>query len=227
MKKVLVTGGNKGIGKACCQMLLEKYPDVHVLLGSRDASRGSQAVQDIEKVVGQDKCQGRLDMVLVDTSSDESVATAAASVQGPLYGIINNAGIISGDLSQIVNVNYLGPRRVTDAFLSKVQRPGGRIVNVCSASGPMFVAACADKALVQKLSEPWTVQGGIAELDGIAKEPEKYAGDGASYGHYGFSKALLTAYTWILAKEQPDLIINSVTPGYVYFGHILFLRAKE
>ena len=44
MKKILVTGGNKGIGFGVCQTLLESYPDVYILLGARDATRGQAAV---------------------------------------------------------------------------------------------------------------------------------------------------------------------------------------
>ena len=47
MKKVLVTGGNKGIGLAVCRQLLAAHPDVYVLLGSRDKSRGALAVKQL------------------------------------------------------------------------------------------------------------------------------------------------------------------------------------
>ena len=40
VKRVLVTGGNKGIGKAICARLLADHPDVYVILGSRNAERG-------------------------------------------------------------------------------------------------------------------------------------------------------------------------------------------
>jgi carbonyl reductase 1 len=109
------------------------------------------------------------------------------------------------------NVNYHGPRRVNDAFRSMMQTPRGRIVNIASASGPIFVSGCPDAVLCQKLSQPWTIKGGIRELDNIANDP-KHGGGGDAYG---FSKALVNAYTWLLAKEEPELIINAVTPGYI------------
>lgn len=210
MKKVLVTGGNKGIGKAICQMLLEEYPAVHVVMGSRDINRGNQAAEDILSVIG-DAAKGRLTVVALDVTSEESVNKAAEKVDN-LYGIINNAGIMKRDnVKESNNTNYFGPRRVNDAFLPKLDEIGGRIVNIASASGPMFVSKCSDKDLVKKLSEPWTIDGGIAELDKIAKDESNCKGGDA----YGFSKALVNAYTWLLAKEHPDLVINSVTPGYI------------
>jgi carbonyl reductase 1 len=209
MKTVLVTGGNKGIGKAVCQLLLEKHPDVHVVLGSRDVVRGEEAVDDLKSTLGQ-ACEGRLSMVQLDTSSDESVSQAAQQIAAQhktLYGIVNNAGILGGP--EAINVNYFGPRRVNDAFSKMLQRPGGRIVNVASASGPMFVSGVRDKTLRTQLSQPWTITGGLAELDEMATH---WNGSGDTYGP---SKALLNAYTLIHAKSEPDLIINSVTPGFI------------
>ena len=207
MKRVLVSGANKGIGKAICQLLLEKHPDVHVILGSRDAKRGEQAVQDLQTAVP--GCEGRLEMVLLDTSSDDSVKQAAEKVGGQLYGIVNNAGIGFGRaVEDNVSVNYFGPRRVNSEFGKLLQRPGGRIVNVASASGPYFVVGCSDATLRAKLTKPLTI-GSVDELDKIAKSCA-----GISDG-YGYSKALLNAYTVLHASEEPDLIINSCSPGFI------------
>lgn len=48
---MLVSGANKVIGKAICQLLLswKITPDIHFLLKSRDAKRGEQAVQDTSR----------------------------------------------------------------------------------------------------------------------------------------------------------------------------------
>jgi len=214
-KCVLVTGGNKGIGKAICEKLLQEYADVTVLLASRNVQRGQEAVADLTKTVGESKCQGRLHVIPLDTGSDASVqeaVTATQQITSSLYGIINNAGIMTrGDVQESNNVNYFGPRRVNDAFGSMLQRPGGRIVNIASASGPIFISSCSDAALCKKLSQPWTIDGGMSELDALAKDTKNCGGGDA----YGFSKALVSAYTWILAKENPELIVNAVTPGYI------------
>jgi NAD(P)-dependent dehydrogenase (short-subunit alcohol dehydrogenase family) len=94
MRRVLVTGANKGIGKAICERLLTEWKDTHVLLASRDLQRGEEAIQDLIVSVGQD-CQDRLELIHLDTSSDESVAAAAEKLagEGKLYGIVNNAGV--------------------------------------------------------------------------------------------------------------------------------------
>jgi NAD(P)-dependent dehydrogenase (short-subunit alcohol dehydrogenase family) len=67
--------------------------------------------------------------------------------------------------------------------------------------------------LYQKLARPWTITGGIPELDEIAKD-NKHMLQGDSYGG---SKALVNALTVLQAKldSNKDIIINSVTPGWI------------
>lgn len=209
-KRILVTGGNKGIGKAICERLLKEYPDTFVFLGSRDTKRGEQAVSDIVKTLG-DGVKARIATLQIDTSSDDSVKAAASSIasQEPLYGIINNAGVGWGySFEDTVNTNYFGPRRVNEAFKPLLKRPGARIVNVASASGPNFLEACSDAELKEKLSKPWTIKGGLAELDSIAKTMQ-------SDNAYGASKALLNAYTVMEGKVEKDIVVNSCTPGFI------------
>ena len=47
LKYILVTGGNKGIGKAICEKILKNYSDTYVYLCSRDLTRGNDAVASI------------------------------------------------------------------------------------------------------------------------------------------------------------------------------------
>jgi carbonyl reductase 1 len=94
-----------------------------------------------------------------------------------------------------------------------LKRPGGRIVNVGSAAGSNYVQPLPDSNSVKdKLTKPWLIMGGIAEVDDMARSfgstiPPKEA--------YGASKALLHSYTAIHAKLETDLLINAVTPGFI------------
>ena len=210
MQRILVTGGNKGIGKAICQKLLEEHANVHIVLGSRDKARGEHAIADLIANVGKD-CADRLELVELDTACDASVQRAAEQVAlgGSLYGIVNNAGIGVGfDVQEVMNVNYFGVRRVNDAFGNLIERPGGRIVNVGSAAGPSFVESLEEGDLKEKLTKPWIIEGGIAELDEIARNIKTKDG-------YFSSKALLNAYTVLHAKSEKYLIINSCSPGWI------------
>lgn len=217
-----MTGANKGIGKATCQLLLEKHPDVHVLLGSRDMGRGEQAVSDLKSAVP--GCEDRLELVQIDTSNDESVSKAAESVGAPLYGIINNAGIgFEHSLKDIVNVNYFGSRRVTTAFSKYLQKPGGRIVHIASAGGPRFIEGCTNPELRDHLSKPLTI-GSIESLDKIA---EANMNNEDITNGYQFSKALVNAYNVLHAADEPDLIINACTPGWIATDMTVGMGAKN
>ena len=59
---------------------------------------------------------------------------------------MNNAGVGFGrSIKETVTVNTLGPKRINDEFMQLLNKEGGRIVNIASASGPNFVAKLADE----------------------------------------------------------------------------------
>ena len=102
--------------------------------------------------------------------------------------------------------------------------PEGRIVNVSSASGPMFVARC-DEARAALLTKPDVTWSEVEALMRECLRIEEEGGDLAAAGlatsstgsgqAYGLSKACLNAYTIALARENPDLTVNACTPGYI------------
>lgn len=191
-----------------------------VLLGSRDEGRGKAAVQqladdpDYEEAVK----QGRLELFLIDTADPKSVNDAANRVtDNSLFGLVNNAGVAWVEPEETLKVNYWGVQHVCDAFLSKIIRPDGRIVMTSSAAGPMYVSKLSDSDPVkEKLSKPWTLHG-VDELDMIAKNTKvEDSGDGPpNRAMYGFSKALLNCYTYLLSRKNPDLHVNAMTPGFI------------
>ena len=52
MKKIIVTGANKGVGFGIVKKLLEDFDDTYVLLGSRNVLRGNKAIEQLEKELG-------------------------------------------------------------------------------------------------------------------------------------------------------------------------------
>ena len=139
MARILVTGGNAGIGFALCSQLAEK--GCHVYLCSRSIEKGKAAVQQIMEKLGP---TAKIELVQCDTSSNDSVAAAAGCVKESLGGetlfaIVNNAGCglnQAGDVSvdNVINTNLYGPKRVCEAFIPLLQPAGARIVNVGSGS---------------------------------------------------------------------------------------------
>ena len=215
VRRVLVTGANKGIGLQICKTIVRTVPDAHVLLASRAVSRGEKAVKDV--IASEPTAEGRVELVELDVSSDASVAAAAAAVAEkypgeptPLYGICNNAGIGFGrSIKETLDTNFYGAVRVCDAFLPLLDPSAGRICNIASASAPNFVRGqdAPTKELLTSRSTTWdeleaylSKQVGMTDYEGIV---------------YGLSKAALNQYTMQLAAAHPNLKINSCSPGYI------------
>jgi NAD(P)-dependent dehydrogenase (short-subunit alcohol dehydrogenase family) len=204
MRRILVTGANKGIGLAIAKAILEEHEGTFLYLGSRDRARGEAAAKDLGHA-------DRVKVVEIDVASDASVTSAAQQVDGPLYGIVNNAGVGHGssNLEQMLQTNALGVRRVCETFLSKLE-PKGRIVNVTSASGPSYVSETSgdEKKLLLDPKGTWEALAAYVE--------ESISTSRASGGAaYGLSKAVANAYTVLLAREHPELRINACTPGFI------------
>ena len=222
MKRILVTGANKGIGLATVENLLQNHPDTFLILGSRDEKRGDEAVGFLTST--EPKWSDRLMMLAIDVSSDESVTLAAETVASsfeteakPLYGIINNAGIGSSSigLEPTLQVNTLGIHRVCEAFIPLLEA-SGRIVNVTSAAGPNFVEA-ADDVTRNQLTDPDVQWDAVEEyMNRCISESKDSASTTSGLGNaYGLSKACANALTLILARENPGLTINACTPGFI------------
>lgn len=144
MKSALITGANRGIGLETAVQLGKL--GFHVILGTRDGTKGEDAVNKV-------KLRGvtSVDFVQLDVTSEESVKQAVIVVQkkcnGVLDVLINNAGVYHNgcslgttvDLNAVresMETNLIGVMRVTNYFLDMIKRSSaGRIVNVSSILG--------------------------------------------------------------------------------------------
>jgi NAD(P)-dependent dehydrogenase (short-subunit alcohol dehydrogenase family) len=224
-RPILVTGANRGIGRATVKAILDHSSDTRVFLGSRSKERGQQTRREI--IDEQPQADGRIEVVELDVADNESVHAAAESVadslgDDPLYGVVNNAGI--GDyerpLEQVLNVNVYGPHRVGEAFVPMIDHPDGRVVNVSSAAGPNFVNDCSDDHRDLLTNDDVTWEQIEAFMDTCRRAADDAGGD---FGRtdigdasaYGLSKACLNAYTIALARQNPELTINACTPGFI------------
>jgi len=223
MKRILITGANKGIGLATVVKLLGSYDETFLLMGSRDSKKGQQALNSLLDI--QPEWKDRLDLIQIDVEQDLSVNSAAEEVvtkfgktPSPLYAIVNNAGI--GDsmlgLNKVLQVNTFGPKRVCDAFLPLLNPSIGRVVNVTSASGPLYLAGSSNetKKLLTNPEVSWTeIEKFMSEC--LKLESERTTDWSGDWSAYGISKACTNAYSIYLAKKNPNLTINACTPGFI------------
>ncbi len=221
MHNILVTGANKGIGLAVVEAILREQPRYRVILGSRDLARGKAAREGL--VDREPAWSERVEVLKLDVTSDQSVAAmqAALAARGTadsptLYGLVNNAGVGSGSIREVLDVNLYGLRRVCDACAPLLE-DGGRIVNVTSAAGPNFVADCdaARRAFFLDPAIDWErLEQFLSECIDLSADGFAALGMGRS-SPYGLSKACANSYTVVLARNLPHLFVNACTPGFI------------
>lgn len=226
MKRILITGANKGIGLATVTTLLSSYKETFLLLGSRDFKKGQEAIKSLLNI--NPEWKDRLDLIEIDVESEDSVNHASKEVVSkfgskpyPLYAIVNNAGIGNHELGlkKILQVNTYGPKRVCDKFIPLLDQTFGRVVNVTSASGPIYISNSSEKVkkLLTNSDVKWTeIKEFLDEYIQLNLELLQNKGiDSHIADSYGISKACTNAYTIFLSKEHPNLIINACTPGFI------------
>jgi NAD(P)-dependent dehydrogenase (short-subunit alcohol dehydrogenase family) len=138
-RTVLVTGGNRGIGKEVCRQLLGK--GLRVILTGRDLGACEQTVDELQQ-------EGVVLPFLMDVANTESVDNCAAKLREEDIDVdilINNAAILTHSDSleasreewrEATEINFLGPIRTCRAFVpGMVSRNWGRVVNVISGYG--------------------------------------------------------------------------------------------
>jgi NAD(P)-dependent dehydrogenase (short-subunit alcohol dehydrogenase family) len=146
-KTVLITGANRGIGRALVNEALK---------------RGAKRVYAASRVPLQ-IADERVTTLTLDVTSASQIQHAVDQV-GTLDVLINNAGIAADDdltnpavVEQHLAVNLLGPLKVTNAFVPMLKRSRGTVVNNLSlaalAALPMIPAYSISKAAAFNMAQ--------------------------------------------------------------------------
>ena len=185
MDNVIVTGGSRGIGLAICRRLAAS--GYHALSLARSQSAEFQQACEEATRVG----RGKLTGVTFDLANKEGIAKLVRQIRsdsGPIYGLVNNAGISSEGLTatmhnsqieKMIAINILAPILMSKYVCRSMINEGrGRIINISS-----IVASSGYNGL----------------------------------SVYGATKASLNGFTKSLARELGKLGINvnSVAPGFI------------
>lgn len=156
---VLVTGSNRGLGKALVEACLAAGAK-RVYAGARDPKELVDLVRSGE---------GRVTPVQLDIENADSLAAAAELAQD-LELLINNAGVLSSysvlrsspnDIGRDFAVNCFGTLAATKAFLPALELAGARasaaLVNILSivslANMPALGGYCAAKAAAYSITQ--------------------------------------------------------------------------
>jgi NAD(P)-dependent dehydrogenase (short-subunit alcohol dehydrogenase family) len=168
---VLVTGASSGIGEATALHLKE--------LGF-DSVAAVRKDEDAERLAA-----GGLRTVKLDVTDKGSIEGARAELgDGPLAGLVNNAGVAVAapleflpldQLRHQLEINLIGQVAVTQAFLPALRAGGGRIVNVSSIGGrvaaPLLGAYNASKFALEAVSDSLRRELRSQGVDVVVIEP--------------------------------------------------------
>jgi NAD(P)-dependent dehydrogenase (short-subunit alcohol dehydrogenase family) len=169
-KRALVTGGSKGIGKACAQVLAEE--GCSVMIASRDGAALETAAADIKSKTGAEVKWKAADL------SQRGVAEELSKWAGDLDILVNNAGAIpGGDLLKVDedtwrkawDLKVFGYINLTRAVYAQMKaRKKGVVVNVLGNAGEKLNAAyIAGSAANASLMAFTRALGGASHADGI------------------------------------------------------------
>ncbi|MGK7914632.1 MAG: SDR family oxidoreductase [Prochloraceae cyanobacterium] len=143
-KTALVTGGNRGIGLAICQGLLDA--GFALFLTARNTEKGKAAAEKLSTG------SNSVELIELDVTDDQSIKNAVKSVTqitDSLDVLVNNAGIypdvgvnietVSRDLlTQTMNTNAFSPIVITQAFIPILEKAANpKIINVSSGNGQL------------------------------------------------------------------------------------------
>jgi len=184
-KRIVITGAFSGVGAACLEVLSD--------LGATDVT-----VLDIKRPEGPMQT-----FIETNMGSEESVAAAAAAVEGPIDVLFNNAGIAATrPVADVMAINWLGLRQLSEALLPQIKE-GGAIANTASIAGGQWPGHLAEVLECIAIEDR-------AELAAWCDNHKEIVGDG-----YAFSKECVQVYTMKSAKQTlgRGVRTNSVCPA--------------
>ncbi|MCF6165616.1 Short chain dehydrogenase [Furfurilactobacillus rossiae] len=143
MKQAFVTGGNKGLGFEIAKQLGQQ--GWQVIIGSRDAKRGEEAVNQL-RAAGLEEPQS----VELDLSNSQTIQAAAKTITDnyhELQLLVNNAGIpgdlrVAGiettmaDLRETMEVNFFGTFELTQVLFPLLKQNQGQVANITIPTTP-------------------------------------------------------------------------------------------
>jgi len=136
-RRVLVTGGNSGIGLEACRAFAAR--GAHTILGCRNPAKASEAVAQLRSE-SPDATVEAMPLDLANLGSVRDFAKQFCAAQGRLDILCNNAGVMAlphretvDGFEMQIGTNHLGHFALTGLLLEPLlATPGARVVTVSS-----------------------------------------------------------------------------------------------
>jgi len=160
MKSVLITGGTKGIGKACAELFSQKGYKVFVIYKSDD-----KIAQELTQELG-------ITCLKADITNEQAVNNAIEKIIssfGKIDVLINNAAIAQQKL--FIDMSYSDWREIIDVDLSGIFNVTNRVLKTMIKN---------NRGVIVNISSIWGQTGASCEV----------AYSSAKSGIIGFTKAL-------------------------------------
>lgn len=189
MATILITGGNAGFGRLMALTLASRGHTVFA--GMRDiGGRNAAVAQELREFKGQGG--GSIRPLELDPGSDASVEAAVTSVLeqtgGSLDVAVNNAGygmvglsegFTTKQLTELFDINVIGPQRVARAVLPAMRARGaGLVVFMSSGIGRLVLPAmgvyCASKFALEAMAEGYAYELAAVGVDVAIVQPGAY-----------------------------------------------------
>jgi len=231
-KRVLVTGGNQGIGFGIIEGLLDtqRNHQYQILMTTRSIENGQKAVEELSS---QFSNANEIDIVQLDILDDNSIDSLIEKLKTEgksLDVLVNNAGImINGNLQlplikQTMDTNYFQTRKLTQKLLdASLLSENGKIINVSSGLGQLNKLKKRNPETLTILSK-YQSELTMSTLDEIAERAmlemaENSLRDKWPGSVYSLSKLLLSIWTFLLSKENEvvkknNIQVYSCCPGW-------------
>lgn len=217
-RTILMTGASRGLGYHAALHILKNYPDVHLVVSSRDSETGRLARSLHDGSGG-----GKVTEVFADLASLDSVQAMAENVAAmadngsvpPLHGLLANAGAqftsttraTSDGHEMTFGVNVLANVVLVDVLKSRMAQPGRIVITTSDTHFGDFrhnmgMVPAPVWRNVQELAQPGTgPQASTARAGATA---------------YSTSKLAVIYYVHVLARHLPaGLDVYSYNPGLV------------
>jgi NAD(P)-dependent dehydrogenase (short-subunit alcohol dehydrogenase family) len=217
-RTILMIGASRGLGFYAAQHILRAYPDVHLVVTSRDSEAGSLARRLEHSAGGGRVSELRADLANLDSIRDLAENISALAVEGaipPLYVVLANAGAQLMSTTRTTDdghemtfgVNVLANAVLIDELAPRLAIPGRIVI---TTSDTHFGGFRHNMGMVP--APVWRSPDDLA-MAGTGPKADRPRAGGIAYAT---SKLAVIYYVHALASRLPEGIdVYSYNPGLV------------